>query len=514
MELTSKLISARTRTDHHFKVEKTIRSDAQGFFKEGSKLKQAGDLAGALDAFRQSAKLSPRSAAPWIGLADVLAANQQPKDALECLKRAAMGEPRNAMVQTRLARAFHDLGVMEKARVAYERALKIDPTKVSALFSFGQWHEDQGDAESAADCYRRLLAVEPGHAEALGAIVGLGREIDVSSEMAMARATMDSADDRGKALIGYGLGRALDRQGYYKAAFAVLTEANAARARQAGPFDREAFDRRVDGMINLFSSGLMQEREGWGVTSERPVFVVGLPRSGTTLTEQIAGSHPSCDGAGELPDLSDLATGTPDRLGSNDVCWPECVTMLEQQHIAALGEDYISRIAKRCPADALRVIDKQPLNFWHLGLVAISLPNARIIHCTRDIRANGLSIFAQNFSLDQQWATDLGDIAYYWQGYRRLMAHWQNVTGLRVLSVAYEDTVADLESQARRLLEFLDLDWDKRVLAYHKNERAVQTPSRWQVRQPLYTSSKEKWRRYEPHLEPLTLAMQTNTSAT
>lgn len=485
---------------------------AREIFEKGEALRRAGDLAGALEAYKRSAKLSPRSAAPWICLADVLAANQQPQDALECLKRGAIGEPRNPVVLTRLARAFHDLGMMSEAQAAYQKALKIDPVKVTALLGFGQWHEDQGDADGAAACYRQLLTKEPGHAEALGAIVGLGRDVDVSAELSAAREAMEAGDDHSKALIGYGLGKALERLGDYEAAFAILAEANAARARQAGKFDREAFDRRIDTLITLFSADFMQRRQGWGDQSERPVLIVGLPRSGTTLTEQIIGSHPSCFGAGELPDLTDLATGTPDRLQLENVAWPECVTLLEKQHVNSLGTDYVARIGQLTQGDALRIIDKQPLNFWHLGLVALALPNARIIHCTRDLRDNGFSIFAQNFNVDQRWSTDLSDIAHYWQGYRRLMVHWEKVSGLRIQTFTYEDTVSDLEGQARRLLKFLDLPWDERVLSYHENERAVQTPSRWQVRQPLYTSSKEKWRRYERHLGPLAEAVRTEKS--
>jgi hypothetical protein len=162
-------------------------------------------------------------------------------------------------------------------------------------------------------------------------------------------------------------------------------------------------------------------------------------------------------------------------------------------------------VVVRAPAsfDAANIIDKQPLNFWHLGLVAIAMPNAKIVHCTRDIRDNGFSIFSQNFHLSQKWSTDLTDIAHYWRGYRRLMAHWQSVTGLDILEVNYEDTVADLEVQARRLLGFVGLSWDEKVLAFHENSRPVQTPSRWQVRQPLYRTSMEKWRQYEQHLQPL-----------
>lgn len=479
---------------------------ARAFFDKGEELKKSGDLAGALDAYRQSLKINPRVAAPWIGLADVLARNQQPGDALECLRRGASAEPNNPVVLRRLARGFQGLGNTTHARQAYERALKLQPGAVNTLMGLGEVHEEDGRPRDAADCYRQVLKAQPGHAEALGAIVGLGRDIDVSVEIEAARAAMVAAEPREKALIGYGLGRALERQGEFDSAFKALSDANAARTEQAGTFSRDAFDQRVTEMTAVFSSDFFDQRRDWGDLSSTPVFVVGLPRSGTTLTEQIIGSHSACFGAGELAVLTDLATGTPDRLRTDERAWPLCAPDLTQDHTAALGADYVSQIKALAPLDARRIVDKQPLNFWHLGLVAMALPNAKIIHCTRDIRDNGLSIFAQNFNTQQRWATDLGDIAHYWHGYRTLMAHWQSTTGLDILDVAYEETVSDLEGQARRLLEFLGLGWDPRVLAFHQNDRTVQTPSKWQVRQPLYTTSKAKWRQYEAHLGPLLTA--------
>lgn len=478
-------------------------SENRQWFDKAEAFRREGDLPAALDAYRRALKINPGVAAPWVGLSMVLRANQQPEEELQCLIHANRAEPRNIAVSTRLANAYRGLGRMNEARIAYESALALCPNDIPAAFGFGLWHEDQGDAEGAAQYYRQVLASEPGHADALGAIVGLGQDVDVTQEILAAREAMAEGDDRAKAMIGYGLGRAFERLGDHKAAFDTLAEANRARRRQAGPFNRMAFDRRVGSMMEIFSANFFRERVGWGTSSTVPVFVVGLPRSGTTLTEQILGSHPDCFGAGELDHLTDLATSTPHRLSRADPPWPETAPELTANQVRAIGEDYLKRIAKLASGMPARIVDKQPLNFWHLGLVAMALPGSTIIHCTRDIRDNGLSIFAQNFNTDQRWATDLGDIAHYWIGYRRLMDHWKTVSGLKIIDVAYEDTVTDFEAQARRLLDVVNLGWDARVLAFHKNERAVQTPSRWQVRQPLYTTSSEKWRAYKARLGPL-----------
>lgn len=483
--------------------EATSPPSARDWFDRGNELMRAGDLAGALRAFRQSIRLNPHNAAPWIGLAQLLEANSQFEDARECLRQAVLASPDHLLARLHLANAHKSLGYVDDALSEYRAVLAQDPGSAVAHFGLGQLFEDVGEPESAAQSYRAALDSDPDTHEALANLLGLGRYVDVSAEIERAMVGLTADDPRTRALLGYGLGKALDRQKSYDAAFAAYQVANEARRAQAGAFDRAVFDRRVDAMIDIFSESFFEERKGWGDPSKRPVFIVGLPRSGTTLTEQIIGSHPQCFGAGELATLTDLATGTPDRRGTDDPPWPRCAPLLTRAQIEGVGNDYCGEVSKRAPDTSLRIIDKQPLNFWHLGLVAAALPNARIIHCTRDIRDCGFSIFTQNFNVQQNWSTDLGDIAHYWRGYRRLMEHWRRVSGLEFLDVAYEDTVADLEGRAGQLLAFVELPWDDRVLQFHENDRAVQTPSRWQVRQPIYQSSKARWRQYERHLAPL-----------
>ncbi|MEM1370065.1 MAG: sulfotransferase, partial [Cyanobacteria bacterium P01_H01_bin.15] len=304
-------------------------------------------------------------------------------------------------------------------------------------------------------------------------------------------------------IIGYGLGRALESLNRFEEAFITMASANKARRNAAGAFSRQQFDQRLLLLKQIFTRDFFTARNQWGYQSDVPVFVVGLPRSGTTLTEQIISSHPNCFGGGELASLTDLATGTPDRIGSTKRLWPDSATLLSASHVEQLGREYMVRVLGLADGNYRRIVDKQPLNFWHLGLVALALPQAKVIHCVRDVRDNGLSIFAQNFNAQQKWSTDLSDIAHYWRGYRTIMEHWKSVTDLEILDVQYEETVGDLEYQARRILKFLDVPWAPGVLEFHKNRRAVQTPSRWQVRQPIYSTSKSKWKLYERHLGPL-----------
>ncbi|WP_324743638.1 sulfotransferase [Tsuneonella sp. CC-YZS046] len=441
-----------------------------------------------------------------MGLARILSRNHQRAEAIACLERAVGCEPRNAVIHVLLGRMLTQDGRLEEAKGQFEIALDLDDQADGAAVGLGGVYEDLGERGAAAEVYRRLVQARPFHAEGLAGLLGVAEGDVLEAAFSIARDGLRAAPDADAALIGYALGKALAGLGRHDEAFAAWSAANAARRRAAGPFDRDGLDARIDRLVEIFSRDFFAARRGWGDPSERPVFIVGLPRSGTTLTEQILAGHPAVHGAGELDLLTDMATGTPDRLGRSDPSWPETALELEARHVAAIASDHLGRLDRMASGTASRVIDKQPLNFWHLGLVALAVPNARIINCIRDIRDCGLSIFSENFTPEQRWATDLGDIASYWRGYTRLMDHWRSATDLRILDVRYEDLVANLEGQSRRLLDFLGLNWEPSVLRFHEQDRAVQTPSRWQVRRPLYNSSSGRWRAYERHIGPLIAA--------
>jgi len=294
--------------------------------------------------------------------------------------------------------------------------------------------------------------------------------------------------------LQFAIGKFCDDTRQFDLAFNAYREANRLQRDMEGGFDRAVFSSQIDALINSYSAELLSRNWDGASESERPVLIVGMPRSGTTLLEQIIASHPRAFGAGELPFWGRAAKAyRPDVLSAN----------LGPDFIAQSAASYLQLLAST-GSEAERVVDKMPGNFLWLGLIHAVFPHARILHCQRHPIDTCLSIYFQNFNASHAYGTDLGDLAYYYQEYRRLMAHWRQV--LRkdcFLDVSYEALIGNPELQSRQVIEFIGLEWDERCLDYSRTKRGVATASQWQVRQKIYTSSMERWRHFEKHLGPL-----------
>ena len=241
------------------------------------------------------------------------------------------------------------------------------------------------------------------------------------------------------------------------------------------------------------------------VHSDRPVFIVGMVRSGTTLVEQILSSHPDVYGAGELPDITEITRALPGFLGTGDR-YPECLPKLTPEAADVMARRYLDRLTQIAPK-ARRVTDKLPGNFMYLGLIEFLFPGARIIHCMRDPVDTCLSAYFQDFSNNHPYAYDLSNLGAFYRGYLKLMAHWRKVIHLPLLEIKYEDLISDQERVTRSLVEFCGLEWDNRCLQFHETKRFVGTASHDQVNRPLYRESIQRWKNYERHLEPLLAAL-------
>ncbi|WP_295680335.1 tetratricopeptide repeat-containing sulfotransferase family protein [uncultured Nevskia sp.] len=479
---------------------------ADAWHNLGTALKKRGDRDGAFKALKTALLIDPSRADTYLNLGNLLIDAGQLEDALECFERAARHDPALARARSRLAQYFSQAGKVKQAESLFRQALGLDPDHLQGWFGLGRTLEDLGEAEGALGCYLQVLNRRPQHAQALGQYLALVRDEPEAGVLSMARTLLENpaVKDEARALIGYGLVKFHDRRQDYAQAAAAGLAGNAARRQANGPLDRAALSQRIDRIIETFDGAFFESRRRLGLGTDQPVFIVGLPRSGTTLTEQILASHPLLHGAGELPDLSRLANGV---IGNDEEPW-QAAQKLDEMSSRTLALDYLKALREDALKSASRISDKSPLNFFQLAFAALLFPNARVVHCIRDGRDNALSIWMENFSPDQRYATDFDDLAFFRQQYLRLMAHWRQVLPLKILELRYEDTVADLEGQARRLIGFLDAPWDARCLAFHKAERAVQTPSRWQVRQPIYTKSVARWKAYAEHLPALDRAFR------
>ncbi len=476
---------------------------ADGWHNLGAALKQTGEQERALACLQRALALEPTRAETYLAMGGLLIEDGQLDEALWCFERAAAHAPDSSRARHRLAQELSDCGQVDQAEALFRSSLRGNPDDLDAWFGLGHAMEDLGRADLAPTCYLKVLERQPGHGLALGQYLTLVKdETEAAPWVAHAQEALIRREtpDEAQALVGYGLAKYFDRRQQYEQAAHAGLVANAARRRKAGPLNRAALQAKGDGILATYTTEFFAERKRFGIGTDQPVFIVGLPRSGTTLIEQILAAHPSMHGAGELPDLARLAVQS--LAGLKKTPW-QAASQLDERASRLLAHEYLRALRRNAPPGCPRISDKQPLNYFHLAFAALLFPNARVIHCRRDVRDNALSIWMENFNADQRYATDFEDLAHFIAQERRLMDHWKSVLPLTILTIHYEEVVANLEGQARRLLEFLGAPWDDRCLNFHQQERAVQTPSRWQVRQPIYSKSVGRWKHYGDYLPGL-----------
>ncbi len=510
-------------------------NNASGHSNLGRALTVLGDTDAAIASCLAAVRIDPSFAAAYINLGAALVAAKRTAEAELAYIKAGALEPGRMQTHRDLGGVQFDLGKFEAARRSQERALTLQPDHVPTLCAHGLACTHGGDAATAAASFRRATEVEPGSVDAqvgLGwSLRQLGRFEDADACFARVRAldpgnieayrplastgeaapalemeTLvqrldDAATDRkSRVVAGFALGRLLDNAERYDEAFIRYAAANAdCRADQADRghrYDEPAFRQRIALLIRHYTKDYFGAAAPGA--SDMPVFVVGMPRSGTSLVEQIAASHSQVYGAGELQEIGLIA----DALAAN-AQRQVAAHQVDSGHADALARAHLDQL-RVLGRGALRVIDKMPDNILHLGLIADLFPGARVIFCTRDARDIALSCYFQLFADRLQlFSYDLADCGRRAAAVEGLAAHWRGVLPLRMHEVNYETLVSDLEGESRRLIAFLGLDWEPGCLDFHRTERAVVTNSHWQVRQPLYDRSVGRWRHYQPYLGPL-----------
>lgn len=460
----------------------------------------------ALLCFEQAVQLDPRHADSLINLANAIHV-RDPERAIELYRRALDLAPNSADAAYNLANVLNKERDADAALALYERALEIDPRHVPAHRNLGLLLEQRGRFEEAIGHYHHVLAVRPRHASALANLIGI-RSYEPSAQLVRDAESLLTAAGAGtgedeRIKLHSGLGKHYDRKQLYPRAFEHFQSAKRLVRRRGVGFDVQRIAEQFDRTIAMFSGEWFERARPRGSESQQPIFIIGMPRSGTTLTEQILASHPGVFGAGELQDLPRILKGL--RPG-----YPANVASLNSDRLAALANEYLNELQARAPADARRVTDKLPHNFIHLGMIATLFPGAHVVHCRRDPMDVGLSCLIERFDMDSDYTTRLEDFGEYFLQYERLMAHWRRVLPITMHEQRYEDLVAEPEVSMRALIGSCGLEWDPICLNFQQIERTVRTPSRWQVRQPMYRRSVGRWRNYANQMQPLAQLLEEN----
>jgi len=446
---------------------------------------------------RRALALKPDYAEAESNLAAALRELYHFEEALAHYRRAAALRPDAAGACNNLGAALQLVGRHDEALARFDQALAMAPNLAEAHHGRGTALRTLGRLDEARGELERAIALAPRKAEFYRSLAEVKHFTRDEPHLAAAEALAGEAaalSPEERIHLFFALGKIYDDLGEHERSFANLLEGNALK-RERTRYNEAAALGQLERTSELFSAEIMRERAGQGEPSPLPVFIIGMPRSGSTLVEQLLASHPEVHGGGELSDFAQsvVALGGPDGIPAD----------IGGAELRRIGAGYLDRITGLAPA-ALRITDKMPANFRFAGLIHLALPEARLIHVSRDPVDTCLSCFSILFGGDQPFTYDLGELGRYYHAYQQLMAHWRTVLPPGVmLDVQYETLVGDFEKEARRLVAHCGLEWDEACLDFHNTRRPVHTASSVQVRQPLYQSSIRRWRPAPEQLQPL-----------
>ncbi len=463
----------------------------------------AGRLADAERLFRRATTLAPDFVGALVDLGRVLKEQNYFEEAIECFERIAELEPQSPQGHFLLAGTLAASARTAEAIEAYRRALALAPDFPGALLGLGHTLKTMGRQDEAVAAYRRCIELRPDNGESYWSLANLKTYRLHDGDIAAMRASLakEGLSDQSAVNFRFALAKALEDRGDYAAAWEHYREGNA-RQRMLEKYDPVQTEDTNEAIRRVFTPELLADKAGGGCDDPAPIFIVGLPRSGSTLLEQILASHSEVEGTSELPYLGRVAASL-NRNRADGVNYPQAVRELGGPHLAALGEDYLRLAGLHRQEGTPRFIDKMPNNFPNIGLLHLILPRAKIIDARRHPLDSCLSCFRQLFAKGQTFTYDLADIGEYFLEYQRMMDYWHEVLPGRVLTVQYEELVTDFDAQLERLLDYCELSPEDACRRFFETERPVRTASSEQVRQPLYTGSIGFFRNYEEHLGEL-----------
>ncbi|WFP78682.1 tetratricopeptide repeat-containing sulfotransferase family protein [Mesorhizobium sp. WSM4906] len=468
----------------------------------GTVMRDLGRVAAAVDFFRGAVDIRPDQLAARDNLGSSLKQLGQFEGAEEIFRGTIGRNPFHVRARIGLAETLQEAGRLDEAIALFRESLSIRPKDAELLYGLGVAMMEKGKLAEAADLARQAVAIAPAMAKAWLLLTQVKRQSERDAELAGMEAEHAKApqDSLARMQLSFGLGKANDDLKDYGRAFDYFAEGNAIR-RKGIDYDPVRTRDEFEAMKAVFDKAFFEKHRPSDISDDTPIFVVGMPRSGTTLVEQIIASHPQVYGAGELSILK-TAVGKQFPM-SMPGGFPWGIADMPDTAFAEAGQAYLDMLHTRYPGFR-HVTDKMPGNFLLVGFLHMMLPKAKIVHCARDAAATCLSIFKVHFRGDShRYGYDLGELADFHNLYVDIMAHWHKVLPGVVHDVRYEDFVADQEGQTRALMAHLGLPWDDKVLSFHETDRPVRTASAAQVRQPMYQGSIDLWKRYGDRLKPL-----------
>lgn len=497
LELQNKIDEATT----HY--QKAVRLDPQfidAWEALGRLYAQSGDSQGASASYKRAMELKPGEMAYVAAYADAVFREGDIDEALMCYRRALDLAPGHGKILSRIGQLYLHISEFDKARDFYEQAVQASPNDVHVLMGKAHLLSLDRDMAGARAMLAPLADQYPDNPEVLiayASVVAAEQREGLIAKMEKLIA-LDWLPPGDRKSLAFQLGALLNKEKSYDQAFLYYKKANDLAT---APFDRDAAVAYAEFIYSTYDKEFIDTAPQSECESEVPVFIVGMPRSGTSLVEQILSSHPQVFGAGELFLLS----------GSRKKFWRpsslyEDVSLMTAPALTKAAQAHLASLQEKSPT-AARITDKMPQNFFYLGFLSRLFPRAKIIHCQRDPMDTCLSCYFQSFMASLPYTNRLDDLGFYYQQYQNIMAHWQAVLGDRILNVQYENLVTDNEPVVRAMIDFIGLDWDERCLDHSANARSVVTASYDQATKPLYTGSMQRWRHYEKHLAPLKEAL-------
>lgn len=458
--------------------------------------------------YKKAVTIAPNEFVLWRQFAACLNAIHQPEAASIAFKKALALNPSNIDTRIELAQTLSHAAKGEEALEAFDTAVSMAPNNPRALLGKAIQLELLGRQDEAKAAFHEAIAADKKNVVAYLRLATLNITDEEARDLLVQLEDLTSGEGlntAGRAGVWFSCAHLHNRLKEYDAAFETYRRANETLKKQH-TFDRKFYLESIDTSIEAYTPEVFEKLKDAGSQSTQPIFIVGMPRSGTTLVESILSSHPGIDPGGELAKMSEITNALQQAGGK--LRFPEDIAEMNPAHLVPFGTQYLSHLAKLQPGSK-KTTDKLPFNCLYLGLIAVLFPKATIIHCMRDPLDTCLSCYFQNFAEAKRlsFTLDLDDLAYVYTHYRRLMDHWREVLPLKIMDVQYEELIQDQEAVSRRIVAHAGEEWDDACLAFHEQERNVMTASASQVRRPIYKSSMERWRRYEKHIGPLKQAL-------